>query len=349
VLDDEYAFVHLGRFIDIVHSKSYQDSVCIGFTAVAPSLDTPLFKGKEVSVSCELFFKTTLRTQETFIEKALIKAGPVAFDVVYTKAQYQITNNRNKQTVTLSAYGLTGARVSGGISKDNLETYITFTEIMSVVMNELERTLYLGPFRQQPQRAYQSFSSVPREVGGMGESTVALLTNEIVQKRKREHIEQIASWLSVLRLGNSVDISRLAKSNMFEIKVETDAEFVIADLGYGMSQVLPVLTQCSYAPLSSTLLFEQPEIHLHPLAAAGLARVFMDVVKNKRCHILAETHSADLMLAVQIGIREGILPKESVAIYAVNRKDGQSVLRQVDVNDDGEVFDNWKVGFSHDF
>ena len=108
VLDDEYAFVHLGRFIDIVHSKSYQDSVCIGFTAVAPSLDTPLFKGKEVSVSCELFFKTTLRTQETFIEKALIKAGPVAFDVVYTKAQYQITNNRNKQTVTLSAYGLTG-------------------------------------------------------------------------------------------------------------------------------------------------------------------------------------------------------------------------------------------------
>jgi hypothetical protein len=349
VLDDEYAFVHLGRFINIIHSKSYQDSVCIGFTAIAPSVDTPLFKGKVVPVSGEFFFRTVLRTQETFIEKAVLKAGAVELYVSYGKKGHVISNNQNKQTIVLATYGLSGGRVAGRISKESLDTYLTFAEIMNIIVNELDLTRYLGPFRQQPQRAYQSFSSVPREVGGMGESTAALLTNEIVQKRKREHIEQIASWLGILQLGNSIDVSRLGKSNLFEIKVETDAKFVIADLGYGMSQVLPVLAQCSFAPLASTLLFEQPEIHLHPLASAGLARVFMDVVNKKRCSILVESHSEDLIRAVQIGISDGRFQKEHVAIYAVNRREGQSMLRAVDINDDGEIFDNWKVGFSQEY
>ena len=67
-----------------------------------------------------------------------------------------------------------------------------------------------------------------------------------------------------------------------------------ADLGYGFSQILPVLTQLSFAPEAATLLFEQPELHLHSLAVRPLAPVFIDAVKKKNLHVVVETHSPEL-------------------------------------------------------
>ncbi|MBD2695260.1 AAA family ATPase, partial [Anabaena catenula] len=52
------------------------------------------------------------------------------------------------------------------------------------------------------------------------------------------------------------------------------------------SQILPVLVLCYYAPKGSTLIFEQPEIHLHPSVQAGLADVFIDVIKNRNMQII---------------------------------------------------------------
>lgn len=349
VLDDEYAFVHLGRFINVVHSKSYQDLICIGFTFNSPSIDTPLVKGNDLEIACEFRFKTTLRTQETYIEKAEIKAPNIAFSIIRSKDLYSVSNTKNKQVFQLRYFGLNRGSLLGSISKDTFESFITFTELMNSIIGELERSLYLGPFRQQPQRAYQSFSSIPSEVGAMGESTVALLTNEIIQSQKREHINQIATWLKVLKLGNAIDVERLAKSNLFEIKVKTDSTFVIADLGYGMSQVLPVLAQCSYARDSSTLLFEQPEIHLHPLASRGLARVFIDTIRKKKSNIIAESHSEEILQETQTCVREKLILPDEIAVYAVTRQKGESILRRIDINDDGEIFDSWKTGFSQSF
>ena len=66
-------------------------------------------------------------------------------------------------------------------------------------------------------------------------------------------------------------------------------------MGIGVSQVLPVLVLCYYVPEGSTIILEQPELHLHPSVQAGLADVFIDVIKHRNVQILLESHSEHLL------------------------------------------------------
>jgi predicted ATPase len=185
----------------------------------------------------------------------------------------------------------------------------------------------------------------------MGESTVTLLANEIVQTRSRKHINQIAKWLKQLTLAKDLDVTRLASSDMFDVSITLPdgSKFPLADLGYGLSQVLPVLTQCSFAEEESTLLFEQPEIHLHTLAARQLASVFIETAKGKNCHVIVETHSPELVKQFFQELKKGTLSKDDFVAYRVARVDGCSSICPIAVEiQDGEVdvYENWESGIS---
>lgn len=347
VLDDEFALVHLGRFIDVIHSKSYQDTICLGFITDEVNMHFPLSKTEtRGKINCEFEFKSTKRTQDIVIEKAKIRYNDLDFLIKHNSGEFLVNETISGKKFILSDFGLGVNILPGKIYKDNADLFFALYQIMNVINSNLKNVLYLGPLRQQPLRAYQTFSATPNEVGSMGEATVSILANEINQSRNREHINQISKWLEVLKLGKSLEVSRFTGSDLFEIKIETDGKFVIADLGYGMSQVLPVLTQCSFAQKESTLLFEQPEIHLHPLASRGLARVFIDIIRNKKCTTIIETHSRDMISELQQCIREGIISLEELAVYKVYRKNSESIIELIDINQDGEIFDLWEKGFS---
>lgn len=352
VFDDEYAFVHLGRFIDVIHSKSYQDMINIGFCLELPKIETPLITSKKaIELEVEFSIKSSRRTQETVIEKALLVLGAFKITVSHEKDKFKITNNKNKQVIEFSYFGLNrGALRNDKLEKENIDLFITFNNLMSIIFSQLTAIKYLGPFRQQPKRAYQTYSSIPSEVGAMGEASVSILANEIIQSRSRDHVVQISKWLNTLKIGKAIDVTRLTGSNLFEVRFETDsthnANFLITDLGYGMSQVLPVLVQCCYAEKNDTLLFEQPEIHLHPLAVRGLSRVFVDIIKNKNCKVIIETHSCDLLREVLHCIQEKIISIRDIIAYKVTRNTGETRIEKLRIEDEGEILDSWFKGFN---
>ena len=127
------------------------------------------------------------------------------------------------------------------------------------------------------------------------------------------------------------------------------------DVGVGISQVLPILV-AAYGTNRHIHLMEQPEIHLHPRLQAELADVFIEsALGEARNTFILETHSEHLLLRIMRRMREtasGKLPKgglpitpSDVAILYVEREGKQSIVREMPLNENGELLKTWPGGF----
>lgn len=344
VLDNENAQVHLGRFIEIVHSKSYSDPISLGISAgdIEIRFGEESIKGE---VSSTYLFKSTKRTQEISLAKVILKVGMQTLEILPKKGGgYKVVNSAYPNSVHEATHVGSFSFMLTTPKKPTQEWFATFFALRGIqehIERQLRKTLYLGPFRRPPARRYPFRGSLPSEVGAQGEEAIALLAHESVQPKKRPHTMRVAKWLQELSLAKSVGVSRLGASDLFDMSItlEDDASLPIADLGYGLSQILPVLAQCSFAPKGATLLFEQPELHLHPGAARKLARVFVDAVTEKEVNIVAETHSPDLLVAMITELKEKRLALTDIVAYEVKRIGGESIYREITFTQDGDYFE----------
>jgi len=136
----------------------------------------------------------------------------------------------------------------------------------------------------------------------------------------------------------------------FEVRVKvTDSspEVLLPDVGFGVSQILPVLVLCHYAPSGSTLILEQPEIHLHPSVQAKLADVLIDVIKRRNVQIVVESHSEYLLRRLQRRIAEGVIPSNETALYFCEIDHGESKVRELEISEGG-LIKNWPKDFFGD-
>ena len=126
------------------------------------------------------------------------------------------------------------------------------------------------------------------------------------------------------------------------------------DVGIGVSQVLPVLVS-AYAWKDSLLAIEQPEIHLHPALQAELGDVFVESALDGGNTFLIETHSEHLLLRIMRRIREtssGDLPDgvtavrpDDVMVLFVEPDGPKSIVREMPLNERGELVKAWPGGF----
>ena len=344
VLDDEQALVHLGRFIEIIHSGSYKDEITLGIacpTSISSKKKTGMLDSEVVA---EWHFKSSMRTQEVSVTRSSVKTDTRHFSIRkkvggdYEIAELGNTKKYDGFARPGLAFDLTPPPFKESKEFNSfLQTFNDFSGALRTIRSELQNTLYLGPFRQAPLRRYPTRGSSPSEVGAQGEATVTLLANENTRTQTRTCTKQISKWLSELGLAKAVDVKRVGKSDLFDVNITlVDSEQLpIADLGYGLSQVLPVLAQCAFAPKGATLLFEQPELHLHEGASRRLARVFAQVCLQKT--VVAETHSRQLVHETLQLIREGVLTTRDVAIYDVERKGGCSNFKRLEIIKDGSA------------
>ena len=172
----------------------------------------------------------------------------------------------------------------------------------------MDSIYYIGPLREYPRREYHWAGSNPEDVGQRGERTVdAILaatrdrqTRSLGYKRRRKSFqEMIAYWLQELGLIDEFRLEEIAQgTNLYRAVVKTTSSSTrtaLTDVGFGVSQVLPALVLLYYVPEGSTVLMEQPEIHLHPAVQAGLADVMLNVAAARKLQILVESHSEHLI------------------------------------------------------
>jgi len=226
---------------------------------------------------------------------------------------------------------------------------------------------YLGPLRDEPKPLYPLAAHAdPTDVGLRGEMTAAVLN--LHRERKIRYIPPsafgkmpfdptpvarsleaaVTDWLKYLGVAesaHSVDKGKVGH----ELKVsmsEGGPDHDLTHVGVGVSQVLPILVMSLLADQDTTLIFEQPELHLHPKVQTRLGDFFLSIVlTGKQC--LIETHSEYLINRLRFRAAaedENHRVTNNLKVYFVEKTGGSSNFREVKVNEYGAILD-WPEGF----
>lgn len=240
-----------------------------------------------------------------------------------------------------------------------------FVQALNLRHEKLYRSLcYLGPLRTRAERLYSWTGIEPESVGYAGENTVAAILAarnrkiSLGYKRRGKQFEEIiAIKLKEMGLIEGFKVNPISEQRQeYEVKVRTKGsrEWVdLPDVGFGISQVLPVLVQCFYAPPGSIILMEQPEIHLHPNAQSALADVMIDVINSREngsdrdIQLVIETHSEHFLRRLQRRIAEDVVPKEKVSAYFANIAKMPLILERLQIDIFGNI-QNWPENFFGD-
>ena len=211
-------------------------------------------------------------------------------------------------------------------------------------------TIHLPGLRGNPERSYKLTSTGPWYPGTFENYAVSLVHEW--QETEKERLKVVANALHTLGLTRQVGTEKINDARI-ELQVgrllhdnSSETDIVnIADVGFGVSQVLPVLVALIAAEPGQLVYLEQPELHLHPRAQVALARVLADAAK-RGVRVVAETHSSLLLLGVQTLVAEGDLSPELVKLHWFSRnKDGITEVNSADLDDVG-AYGDWPEDFA---
>ncbi len=226
---------------------------------------------------------------------------------------------------------------------------------------------YLGPLRDEPKALYPLATGIdPSDVGLRGEYTAAVL--DLHKARRIRYLPTssfqspdvkpttsmrtleaaVTDWLLYLGVAESVVTVDKGKLG-HELKVVPPGLSQPHDLthvGVGVSQVLPILVMCLLAEPDTTLVFEQPELHLHPKVQTLLGDFFLSMgLLGKQC--VLETHSEYLINRLRFRAaaeKEKSEFAKAMKMYFVEKQGDTSIFRPVVVNEFGAIPD-WPEGF----
>jgi len=159
----------------------------------------------------------------------------------------------------------------------------------------------------------------------------------------KEIFSALDSFGSQSGLFTKVEVRRLGESegDPFQIQVHIGGAPVnLIDVGYGVSQVLPIVVDCLRGKEGGTFLLQQPEVHLHPRAQAELGSFLGVLAKQQKKRFVIETHSDHLVDRIRMDIRDGKgLKPEDVSLLYFERKNGQANIHRLNLDEHGNLLD----------
>ena len=232
-------------------------------------------------------------------------------------------------------------------------------DILSSVERKISQTFnnvsYVGPSRATGERYYRMQELAVDQIDPQGRNLAMFLNSLSATQQKA-----FSAWLYEA-VGYEIQVERSAGHIQLHLREEGSSKFYnIADMGYGFSQVLPIMAQVwsrqnrSTGPASTILIaMEQPELHLHPAYQAKLADIFAKslsparpTARSKDVRFIIETHSEALVNRLGELIYENMLSPDDVAIYVFEKDlNGEATdIQTVKYESDGTL-SNWPIGF----
>ncbi|MFX1370009.1 MAG: AAA family ATPase [Promethearchaeota archaeon] len=215
------------------------------------------------------------------------------------------------------------------------------------VDNVIRNIIHLPAFRGNPLRDYPMAGVSAFYPGTFENYIAAILLQWRNTPRGRSRIQALNKDLEHLELTSKIRMRRLSDTRtQIEVQRKKARSYAsIADVGFGVSQILPVLVALHTAISGQLVYVEQPELHLHPRAQWRLAKVIAEA-SNRGVRVVVETHSSLLLLGIQTLIAEGSFSPESVVLHWFTLdENGMTAVDSVSPAIDGSIGD-WPEDFS---
>lgn len=242
------------------------------------------------------------------------------------------------------------------VDKMNIVIVPKLDSVKKALADWFHRINYIGPARREPEDAYGVHGSLT-SVGIGGENVAEVLAQLSKQDvsyfvleeedessrfslREGEFLNAVKHWLcDRFKLCANID-SRKAGDDSYAIYIESlsGVESTIKHVGFGVSQVLPIIVEGLRLKADETLIVEQPEIHLHPKIQSGLADFFISLIEAGK-KVIVETHSDHFITRLRRRIAEDSTNHldDKVLLTFVEVGDGDVLFRNIGINDYGNL------------
>jgi hypothetical protein len=209
------------------------------------------------------------------------------------------------------------------------------------IRNEFgHRTYALAPIRTSPQRTYDPVSAEPKPEGSHVPMLLSILSRSSEKRQWATLKDELGEFGSKSGLFEDIEIVRKGKkeSDPFQIGVNSGGPtFNLVDVGYGVSQALPILVDILQRPAANEVfLLQQPEVHLHPRAQAELGSFFARQAGRKR-RFVVETHSDYLVDRVRMEVRQGTLKPDDVSLLYFERQKHGATIHNLELDKSGSI------------
>lgn len=196
---------------------------------------------------------------------------------------------------------------------------------------------YIGAFRIQPERTYYRKAKLLDKVGKFGDNYIDLIL-EWKDNASPEY-KELVRILRYLKILHGIRF-RKSSGGRFEPRVKINDGGVwssLIDVGFGISQLLPIVVADLQMSKGSTLIVAQPEMHLHTSAQADFASYFIKQVKEENKRYILETHSEYMLNRIRAAIVKGVIGPKDVSVYYFDNSISGSKYYKINLAKDGQV------------
>ena len=221
------------------------------------------------------------------------------------------------------------------------------SEIVRPWHGRVRQGLFAGaPVRSAPRRTYDPSRPTRDPEGDYVPMYLASLSFQQGKQRWEVLRQQLEDFGRSAGLFDDISIRPLGKrdSEPFQLQVRKlgvrrrGPQRNLIDVGYGVSQVLPVITELLRPDAPAMFLLQQPEVHLHPSAQAALGNLFCRVA-SAGGQLVIETHSDHLLDRVRMDVRDGTsgLKPNDVSILFFERADLDVNIHSLRIDEEGNI------------
>lgn len=328
----EGSFTGLGVYYDFVNNNDVKKSIKIEFS-LPVNVEDDTISRKTAGFSYKL--NNQERIVLSKIELSDKKIFPADSDESPTREFFLKPNNLySYESECFQPYNRTSFLKIRGFKNNIIHPYFAYNDgdIFDYIEDTIRELVYVSSYRKAPERYFIPSENDMDYVGKYGQYTANIINND---QKLRMLVSKWLLYIAGYELSSRDNKTRFDSVNLNDKKTHIK-KLNLTDLGSGIAQVLPIITQ-AFKSEYKMILIEEPEIHLHPKAQAELGEMFAESALTRNNTFIIETHSENLMLRLGNLIRNKKLSKDDVSIIYIDKDEKGSYCIPLRFDEEGDI------------